>query len=371
MLQRWTKTLLFLAGSITLFSSCEDKFSGDEPLAPVYQPSLLLGSQNQVLYAINPITGKKNWEYFAGTDISTTPLVLGDKIFLSTATNFLFKLDARKGVLLQKVDLKKPMLSSPTGEGNTIYTSAGDSMFAVNADNGEIKWRFSAGDLILSSPMIYRSMILFGCNNGSVYALNQGDGTQKWSFSAGAAVISSPTASGPYIYVGSVNGKMYALDADNGNQRWEYTTGGIIESSPIAYGGNIIFGSNDNILYCVDSAAGKERWKFTTGDRIVSSPYGYQQVVYAGSYDYNFYAINILDGSIKWKYRTNAIIKSSPLVHQGMVYIGSYDKHLYNFDTSGTVNWIYDIDGTIETSPVIDDLTGKSFYPSISGKSIY
>lgn len=371
MLQRWTKTLLFLAGSVGFLASCEKKFSPDEPLAPVYQPSLIIGSQNQFLYAINPFTGAKNWEYFAATDIATTPLVLGDKVFLSTSTNFLFKLDARKGVLLQKVDLKKPMLSSPTGDGNMVYASAGDSMFAVNGDNGEIIWRFAAGGDIQSSPMIYKNMILFGCNNGTLYALNQGDGTQKWAFSAGANILSSPTASGPYVYVGSVNGKMYAVDAETGTQRWEYTTGGIIESSPIAYGGNVIFGSNDNVLYCVDSAAGKERWKFVTNDRIVSSPYGYQQVVYAGSYDYNFYAINILDGSLKWKHRTNAIIKSSPLVHQGNVYFGSYDKHLYNFDTSGKANWIYDIDGTIETSPVIDDLTGKSFYPSISGKSIY
>lgn len=48
MLQRWLKTWAVLTVSGMLFSACQKQnYSKDEPLDPVYSPSLFISSQNQ------------------------------------------------------------------------------------------------------------------------------------------------------------------------------------------------------------------------------------------------------------------------------------------------------------------------------------
>jgi serine/threonine-protein kinase len=65
-----------------------------------------------------------------------------------------------------------------------------------------------------------------------VYTLDAATGNLKWKYTTGGQVFSSPAISGGVVYVGSGDNNLYALDAATGNLKWKYTTGGGIESSP-------------------------------------------------------------------------------------------------------------------------------------------
>jgi outer membrane protein assembly factor BamB len=77
----------------------------------------------------------------------------------------------------------------------------------------------------------------------------------------------------------------------------------------------------------------------------------------------------MINGSAKWTFSSNGVITSSPLAYNGTVYVGSFDKYLYALDTArGTLKWKANINGQIECSPVIDDLTKLTGHNSqISG----
>ena len=67
---------------------------------------------------------------------------------------------------------------------NTVYAAARDAhtVYALDASNGHVKWRFTAGGRIDSPPTFYRGLLLFGCADGRVYCLRASDGKLRWRF---------------------------------------------------------------------------------------------------------------------------------------------------------------------------------------------
>ncbi len=372
--QRWLKTLAAVTVSAVLLTACQkNDYSKDEPLPETFTPSLYIGSQNRYLYAFEPGTGVKKWEFNMHANLQATPVVVGEYLIVPTEDT-LFKMDAKRGAVLKAYEFFPPathltsFISSPAFQGSVIYaaTTTG-TVYAIDTKDDKLLWTYNAGGNITSSITIYDGQLIFS-GAGKVHSVAAINGVATWT-TALPVDFSSPAVAAPYVYVGANDGKLYALDITTGTSKWTYATGAPIQSSPMVYGGNIIFGSNDYNVYCVDSVAKKERWIYKTADRVISSPYGSDQVVYFGSYDYYFYAVNVIDGSLKWRFKTGALVKSSPLVKDGMVYVGGFDKQLYAFDTTGALKWQKSIDGIIETSPVIYDLE-KGYYPTISGMSV-
>jgi outer membrane protein assembly factor BamB len=400
MLQRCLKTLAVFAVSVSVVvTSCRPKkMSTDEPLSDEYSPSIYIGSQNQFLYAIDPATGAKKWEYNMHANMISTPIILKgenkkDYIVIQTVNaisgkDSLIALDAHKGKFINGTDLHVPQ-----GEAS-LATDGKEIIYGVGKPGEFYKYRIkklidgrppteftspadywtnsaSAG---APSPTLYKNLAIFMEPGGNFTTYDVTSGAPSWSGSVGVNVTASPVIAPPYMYVCGMDGKLYAIHIDNnlinGTVAWTYTTPDEkpILSSPIVYGGNVIFGCSDYNVYCIDSAAKTPRWIFKTDDRVVSSPFAYNQVIYVGSYDYFFYAINIIDGKLKWKYKTGAIIKSSPLAVEGKVYVAGFDKILYAFDTTGAIRWQHRVNGQIETSPIIFDLN-KTYYPAISGMS--
>ena len=85
--------------------------------------------------------------------------------------------------------------------------------------------------------------------NGSSGGLPRG--RLKWVFSTGGAVNSSPALLDTTIYVGSEDGRLYAVKAVTGERLWDFPTGDKITSSPTVADGIIYIGSHDGKLYVI------------------------------------------------------------------------------------------------------------------------
>ena len=55
--------------------------------------------------------------------------------------------------------------------------------------------------------------------------------TLRWKYTTGDAILSSPVVVNNVVYVGSFDGKVYAFNARTGAILWTYATGGAIWSS--------------------------------------------------------------------------------------------------------------------------------------------
>lgn len=383
MKHNWTKALLSTAVFATLFTACKPTPDTDTPFPQAVSPSVFFGSQNQFVYALDPITGLKKWECFINANIASSPVLYGGTLFVGNGSTTLFKLDPNTGAKDQsKIPFSNGITTTPIGDGSFLYVTSGRTVTCIDIKPDTIEWTYDAGADINSSPIIRDTQLVFGCDDGIVYMLDKRSlnstktGTEIWKSKTYATQFrSSPGMDTGAIYIGADDGGMYALKRKDGAEAWVYKTDAKpVKSSPVVYGGNIIYGCDDGFLYNVENIGGTPRWKTAASDRIRSSPYLYGQTIYVGSYDNSFYAVNALDGTIKWAFKTTGLIASSPVVYKDFVYFGSYDKNIYALDTSnGKEKWRYAVNGLMDCSPSIDpnNSDGNGINSTISGASIY
>ncbi len=372
---------LLLAG----FSSCKKEYSNDEPFPDNYSQTLFVSSDNKVVYALDPSTGKRKWEYIVSSAVKSTPVKYSNALWVAAIDGTVYKLDPHKGTLISKITFPGGVYATPVGyKGTMIIPTLGNKVYAMNVgfeDINDTAWTQDMGGSVYASPTVHNiagrgevGLFIATVSNNKVRALDADEGTILWEFDGGVggAFHSSPCAvNDSFLYVGNDNGNMYAIKMYDGTSKWTFTTGDQVRSSPITIGGNVLFGSSDRHFYSVDSATGLQRWKFATSERITSSPAVDNQYVYFGSYDYKMYAVDIIDGTVRWAKETSGLIQSSPVVSNGYVYYGSYDKNLYVSDTAdGGVKWFFNVNGQMETSPLIDLVT-ETKMPSISGDYKY
>jgi eukaryotic-like serine/threonine-protein kinase len=394
MSHRRRNILLSLLVISFFFDGCKKSMSSDSPLPASYYPSVIINSDNNVIYAVDPGTGKKNWEYslphptgVIGTYFAPSPLVYRGMVYMATPfSDTIYKINAKTGVLVKKL-VTDPhnfysMQATPIADGKLLYLATNNNfIYAIDTGTGKIEWKFDAGSSLLSSPTIYNGNIYFGSTGGHVFCIDKTNGPDAttgdpvWDYpgkgvtnTPSPSFVSSPAISAPFLYIGSAtDSSMYCIHLDTdpaaptvGILRWTYKTAGNITSSPTAFAGKCIFGSNDFYVYCLDTQTHTYQWRFHTTSQINSSPYIHNQVVYIGSNDYNLYALNIIDGHKKWSFASNGLLKSSPLPYKGNVFIGSYDGTLYAVDSAtGVQKWKYYINGNIQCSPAVDDLSGS------------
>ncbi|MCD6064587.1 MAG: pyrrolo-quinoline quinone, partial [Flavipsychrobacter sp.] len=250
--QRWMKILAFCMAATLVVSACrKSEFSKDEKLPESFSTSLYITSQNEFLYALDPRTGEKKWEYYVGSHVEATPVIIGEHLYLPT-TDSLIKLDAKRGKLVKKYwmnnSIFQQFIASPAVDGNNIIIGAlNDTLYSLNTVTENVNWYFNAGGDILSSPTVSAGQVILGAGN-KVFALDVATGAKKWEFTGGAAFTSSATVSGPFVFIGCLDGNLYVLDFATGAAKWSYDTKAQILSSPIVYGGNVIFGSNNSKL---------------------------------------------------------------------------------------------------------------------------
>jgi outer membrane protein assembly factor BamB len=95
---------------------------------------------------------------------------------------------------------------------NTIYVPTGNNVYALEAENGTVKWsRPLDGEYSVSSPAVADGKVYFGLDNNYVYALDAFTGDLVWSYKTGGAVESSPAISDGLLFVGSNDGNLYAI----------------------------------------------------------------------------------------------------------------------------------------------------------------
>jgi outer membrane protein assembly factor BamB len=177
---------------------------------PLYDPEMdyvYFGSNDGALYCVNAQTGKLVYRFDTGAEVSRKPVRVGENLFFSNASDFLFSIDRRSGKPRWQVH-RTPAL------GMEI---SGHSGATVDPKTGLVYMAYSDGHVI-------------------AYAAS--DGAEKWTpvdlsaeaeQSAGEAprYLDADTTpvlddhpQGRVVYVSSYAGGVYALDAGSGARIW-------------------------------------------------------------------------------------------------------------------------------------------------------
>lgn len=110
--------------------------------SPAFVNGLVVqGTLDHNVYAVNALTGEPAWKTNLGAGISVAPLVVEDRIYLSTRRGAFYALNAKDGTVLWRADIGKPILQCAAFDNGRVYFGAEDlKMRCLNATDGSVLW---------------------------------------------------------------------------------------------------------------------------------------------------------------------------------------------------------------------------------------
>lgn len=212
---------------------------------------IFIGSDDGYLYAINLTSNKVSWKVETQDAIRSTPFITEDFIYFGSESGELTCCDFR-GTVKFRFTAKRGITSSPLIVNNRIFFGSVDSTFyALDAKTGWTIWRFRMGKGSVSSPCSVDNLLFFGSADGNIYCLDGGNGREVWRYKTDHQVSGSPVIYRDNLICGSADGILYCLEFRSGRMRWKYPTRGPITGTPIVYNDVIYFGSVDHTLYAL------------------------------------------------------------------------------------------------------------------------
>ena len=173
----------------------------------------------------------------------------------------------------------------------------------------------------------------FGSESGTVYAMDADDGDVRWRFKAGGAVKGGLALADGRLYFGDYGGRAYAIRESNGASVWRASTNGgrfglgsgNFYSTPAVAFGRVYMGNTDGRVYSFAASSGKLAWSKSTGGYVYASPAvaqvpGGRPLVYIGSYSGRFYALDARSGDVRWSRGGNGKISGGATVIGDIVY---------------------------------------------------
>lgn len=164
-----------------------------------------------------------------------------------------------------------------------LYLSTARGLYALNAENGTVAWRFDTELPLGNSPTVDNNTLYVAGYDRKLHALNALTGQHLWSFDgATAGYATNPLVINGKVYVGNRDGNMYAVGAQGTAQQgqliWQYNTGGAILLTAAYAENTIYFASNDNYAYALNANTGNLVWR---SNRLPGEGYqAYWPVIY-------------------------------------------------------------------------------------------
>lgn len=325
------------------------------------------------------------WVFQTGSNTDSSPVVVGDSVFIGSNDGNLYALNKYTGQLIWSSNTGSPIRSTPAVENGIIYVLPTNGNFlALNASNGAMIWSqtIGPGSWDWASPAVHNNNVFIASSTGNLYSLNAASGAINWTTQIGGepdspiAVVNGLVYSGTHNFDNN-NPTLVAVDETTGAIVWSYNyylNHGGITGMINSNGAAIVDGDNDgqldayfgvynwggvsNQAVSINASTGIENWSQNIGGNSTSTPAVHAGKVFIGSDDGNLYALNASDGSIAWAFQTGAAVWSAPAVSgDNKVCFGSRDHIIYCVDeNSGSLIWSYDTSASrIHSSPAISD----------------
>lgn len=295
----------------------------------VHDGVVYIGSEDGNLYAIDEKTGKTHWKFKTGGAVHSSPAIFKNVVYIGSFDGYYYAVDSKTGKLKWKFKTGGEQWS---GEIGFLGLKPAD------------RYMDDLWDFFLSSPVInpdkQNPSVFFGSSDGNVYALNANTGELKWKFGVKGSFHCSPVLYKNTLYIGSWDANLYAIDITTGKERWKFETVAKtgfkgIESSVAVANGLVYFGARDPFLFALNADTGKLVWKYDAAySWIISSPVVANDVLYVGTSDtYALLGLDAKTGKELFKFKANGYVYSSPAIAGDTAYFGDFTGNFFAVNT--------------------------------------
>ncbi|MGC3946896.1 MAG: PQQ-binding-like beta-propeller repeat protein [Chryseolinea sp.] len=235
--------------------------------SPVFSDGAIwIGSGDGALYCIDAMTGKQRWKFETTGRIRAAPAVTDRIVYTASNDGVVYAVEKSTGKLIWKFSTDGAGYDSRKfgWDRNSIYAapiltdslmiiaSRDGKTYAVNTYTHLQKWSVTYGPTWAMSTSFKDNTVYIGwSDNGLISAIDLQTGKERWKYKAGSMVYTKPLLVGQEVLFGSGDEKLYCLSSTDGSKRWEYRLGGAVYSSPVIDKDVVFVGSDDGYLYAI------------------------------------------------------------------------------------------------------------------------
>ena len=274
------------------------------------------------------------WSRGMGTLIEFPAVVSNGMAYIGNARGQVRAISMRNGrVAWRHTTPNGKMAASPAVYGDQIVAHGMDGhVWLLDRSSGRLRWHYTVGSPVESSPIVRHGVDYFGSWNGNVYALDLRHHRVRWVHRDGYKITSSVALSGGTLFVGDYGGRLLAFSARTGRLRWSASVNGRIYGTPAVANGRVFVPSSDGNSLTAFSTGGRRLWSIHTGSYVYSSPAVWGGRVFFGSYNGVFYSVSAASGHVLWEVGAGGPISGAAVVVDGVAYAGSFAHRIVGVD---------------------------------------
>ena len=227
--------------------------------AMVTDGRIVFRSYDHHIYCLNEQDGGLVWKLATESQVHVAPSIVGDNVVVVGCDGRLRVIDFATGRQKSDCSIGKYLASSPVIVGDVMYLgSFGSGVMGVNWRTGNLLWRYQSEQKdspFLSSPAVTDKLVVIGGHDKHVHAIDRATGTLVWKFATGGKENGSPVIVGQRVFIGSEDGHLYELDLASGKQRAKFPLNGATSASPAIGEGVLVIGTEDGRLVCFGDPA--------------------------------------------------------------------------------------------------------------------
>lgn len=189
----------------------------------VYQPS-----GDDYVYALNATDGGLQWKFatdgvgydlssgYIRSDIFTRPCLRHGRLCFGSRDGKVYALDPATGTKIWDFSYGGTWAMSAVADDETLYVgwSTNHKISALDLATGAERWAIDAGSLTYTTGLLLDDRVYFGSANGRLVGLDRTTGAERWSYPLGSEIYSSPSHADGTLYAGTDDGRLVAITLD-------------------------------------------------------------------------------------------------------------------------------------------------------------
>lgn len=175
--------------------------------------TVLIGSSDGKLYAIEEVAGRPIWTFTSDAPITATPVIFGDRIYLANRAGSLYALEAATGLHLWSAKVTGSIGYSPAVDEQSVYVGTLEGkVVALEAATGKAAWECTLGTALAAPPTLVRGQLMYlVARDGRLWALDRETGKVVYVRSEGEPLSTAAAIADGRLLLGTEKGMLLAF----------------------------------------------------------------------------------------------------------------------------------------------------------------